>query len=69
MIPYMLVLDLKGEVLYKCELDKKWVSGFADYSNRFLVAAGYHSIRLIDTQAIPPEKSPFIAKEHDMNCG
>lgn len=69
MVPYMFVLDLKGEILYKMPLGKKWVCAFADYNNRFLIAAGYHSIRLIDSQAIPPEKSPIIAKDHELKCG
>lgn len=68
-MPYLVVLDNKGDIIYRLNLGKKWICAFADYNNRFLIAAGYHSLRIIDSQAIPPEKSPIIAKEHTLKCG
>lgn len=68
-VPFMIVLDAKGELLYKLDLDKKWICAFVEYSNRFFVAAGYHSLRLVDTQATPPIKSPLIAKDYILKCG
>lgn len=48
-LPFLIVLDAKGELLYKLDLDKKWICAFADHGNRFFVAAGYHSLRVVDT--------------------
>jgi hypothetical protein len=51
-------------------LEKRWICAFAEYSNRFFIAAGYHSIRLVDTQATPPKKnSPLITKDYPLKCG
>lgn len=68
-VPFLIVLDKNGAVLYRLNLGKKWICAFAEYSNRFFLAAGYHSLRLVDTQAIPPEKSPLINKDFVLKCG
>lgn len=48
-VPYLIVLDNSGAIIYKLNLGKKWICAFADFSNRFFIAAGYHSLRLVDT--------------------
>lgn len=48
-VPFLIVLDRNGGELYRLNLGKKWICAFAEYSNRFFLAAGYHSIRLVDT--------------------